>query len=338
MKPQAFGPKENQIVDNRDINRELEEMKRRFGVPSLILLAVLVVAYLAMQSYYTVQENENAVVLRFGKYHATTPPGFHFCIPLADEVLKVNVTEERRLRLPVRGTERLGQASEEATLMLTGDLNAASVEWTVQWRINDPKQRLFRFHDPNARDADADVEEVIFIVARSVMNRLVGDYSIDEVLTEKRPEIRMAAREATQETLDHYECGVTITDLQMQRVRPPEKVRPAFDSVNSSIQQKDKLENEANKERNMLIPSARAESDKKVREAEGYAARRRAEVNGEIEALRAKYEAYSKAPDVTRKRLYLDSMETILSNVKQKTIIDSELNQVLPLLQLEERK
>lgn len=325
--------------NNRDINLELEEFKRRFGLPALILLTVLVAGYLAMQSYYTVRENENAVVLRFGKYHATTPPGFHFCIPLADEILKVNVTEERRLRLPVNGiAERPDSVSEEATLMLTGDLNAASVEWTVQWRINDPKQRLFRFHDPNAPDADADVEQVIFIVARSVMNRLVGDYSIDEVLTEKRPEIRMAARQATQETLDRYECGVTITDLQMQRVRPPDKVRPSFDSVNSSIQQKDKLENEANKERNMLIPAARAESDKKVREAEGYAARRRAEVNGEIEALRAKYEAYSKAPDVTRKRLYLEAMETILSSVEQKTIIDSELNQVLPLLQLEERK
>lgn len=325
-------------MNSRDINRELEELKHRFGIPTLILLVVFVAGYLAMQSYYTVQENENAVVLRFGKYHATTPPGFHFCLPVVDEILKVNVTEERRLRLPVRGAEEPGTASEEETLMLTGDLNAASVEWTVQWRINDPKQRLFRFHDPNATDPDADVEQVIFMVARSVMNRLVGDYSIDEVLTEKRPEIRMAARQATQETLDRYQCGVTITDLQMQRVRPPDKVRPSFDSVNSSIQQKDKLENEANKERNMLIPTARAESDKKVREAEGYAARRRAEVNGEIEALRAKYAAYSKAPDVTRKRLYLESMETILSNVEQKVIIDSELNQVLPLLQLEERK
>ncbi len=325
-------------MDSRDLNLELEELKRRFGLPALILVAVLAVSYLAMQSYYTVQENENAVVLRYGKYHATTPPGFHFCIPVVDEVLKVNVTEERRLRLPVRGMDRPGTASEDATLMMTGDLNAASVEWTVQWRINDPKQRLFRFNDPHAADPDADVEQVIFMVARSVMNRLVGDYSIDEVLTEKRPEIRMAARQATQETLDRYECGVTITDLQMQRVRPPEKVRPSFDSVNSSIQQKDQLENEANKERNMLIPTARAESDKLVREAEGYAARRRAEVDGEIEALRAKYEAYSKAPDVTRKRLYLESMETILSNVEQKVIIDSELDQVLPLLQLEERK
>ena len=173
------------------------------------------------------------------------------------------------------------------------------------------------------------------MAARSVMNQLVGDYSIDEVLTEKRPEIRLAAREATQQTLDQYECGVIITDLQMQRVRPPRKVRPAFDAVNSAIQKKDKLENEANIERNRAIPIARAESDKKIREAEGYAARRRAEVNGEIEALRAKFAAYTQAPDITRQRLYLESMQSVLKNVDQKIIIDSGLNQILPLLQLQ---
>lgn len=324
-------------MDNRDINRQLEELSHRFGVPALILLIVLVLGYLGTQSFFTVRENENAVVLRFGEYLATTSPGFHFCIPIADEVLKVNVTEERRIRLPIgEGPERPSGVSEEETLMLTGDLNAASVEWTVQWRISDPKARLFRFHDPRAADPDAHLERVITMVARSVMNRLVGDYSIDEVLTEKRPEIRMAAREATQATLDRYQCGVTITDLQMQRVRPPGKVRPAFDSVNSAIQQKDKLENEANKERNQLIPTARADADKMIREAEGYAARRKAEVDGEIQALRVKYDAYSKAPEVTRKRLYLEAMEEILGKIDRKIIIDSDLEQVLPLLQLDE--
>jgi membrane protease subunit HflK len=231
--------------------------------------------------------------------------------------------------------ERVDRVPEDATLMLTGDLNAASVEWTVQWRISDPKQKLFSFYDPRDSESDQYLEQVVIMVARSVMNRLVGDYSIDEVLTEKRPEIRLAARTETQKTLDRYECGVTITDLQMQRVRPPQKVRPSFDSVNSAIQQRDKLENEANKERNQLIPTARAESDKKIREAEGYAARRRAEVAGEIDALRAKYAAYSAAPDITRMRLYLEAMEVILGNVDGKTIIDADLDQVLPLLQLQ---
>jgi len=306
----------------------------QWAVPLMIAGAAVLTT---MKGFYTVRENENAVVLRFGEYYATTAPGFHFCIPFVDEVLKVNVTEERRLRLPVGiSSERTQNLSEEATLMLTGDLNAASVEWTLQWRISDPKQKLFSFYDPRDPESDQYLEQVIIMAARSVMNRLVGDYSIDEVLTEKRPEIRLTARQATQETLDRYECGVRITDLQMQRVRPPAKVRPSFDAVNSAIQQRDRLENEANKERNKLIPSARAESDKKIREAEGYAARRRAEVNGEIEALRAQYSAYSQAPEVTRRRLYLEAMQSILGNVEDKVIIDSDLNQVLPLLQVDQ--
>jgi len=324
-------------METREFRVDPDEVIRRLGWPLAIVVLLLVLGYLIMKGFYTVRENENAVVLRFGREHATTAPGFHFCIPFVDTVLKANVTEERRIRLPLGdGAERRTSASEEATLMLTGDLNAASVEWTVQWRISNPSQKLFSFYDPRDPEGDVYLEQVVNMVARTVMNRLVGDYSIDEVLTEKRPEIRLAARNATQEMLDRYACGVTITDLQMQRVRPPTKVRPSFDAVNSAIQHKDQLENEANKEKNQLIPTARAESDKKKREAEGYAARRRAEVDGEIEALRAKYAAYKLAPDVTRKRLYLDAMETILNNVDQKIIIDAKLNHVLPLLQLQE--
>lgn len=302
------------------------------AVPVIIVILVFVIGF---KSYYTVRQNEQAIVMRFGKFMETTDSGIHFCIPFVDEILIVNVTEERRLRLPFGvGPEREVNASEESTLMLTGDLNASSVEWTLQWRILDPKLKAFSFYHPLDPTGDAYLENVIIMAANSVMNRLVGDYSIDEVLTEKRTEIRLAARDATQAILDRYNCGVTITDLQMQRVRPPAKVRPAFDAVNSAIQQRDRLENEANKERNKLIPNARAEADKKVREAEGYAARRKAEVNGEISALLKKYEAYSKAPDVTRKRLYLEAMETVLGQVDEKVIIDAELNQVLPLLDL----
>lgn len=322
-------------MERRDIDPA--QLLRRSVIPLTFVVIALLLLAVVVKSIYTVRENENAVVLRFGKYYATTTPGFHFCIPWVDEILKVNVTEERRLRLPAGvGAERSPEESEEATLMLTGDLNAASVEWTLQWRISDPKQKLFSFYDPRQPESDLYLEQVVIMAARSVMNRLVGDYSIDEVLTEKRPEIRLAARDATQAILDRYQCGVTVTDLQMQRVRPPQKVRPSFDAVNSAIQQRDKLENEANKERNKLIPTARAEADKKIREAEGYAARRRAEVNGEIEALRAKFAAYSQAPDVTRKRLYLEAMESVLQGVEQKVIVDSEMNQILPLLQLNE--
>jgi modulator of FtsH protease HflK len=302
-----------------------------WAVAGLLGLAAVVVAF---STFYTVEANEQAVVLRFGKYHATTLPGAHFRVPFVDKVLKVGV-EERTIRLPApEGTEDLtaGQLPEEHTLMLTGDLNAANVEWTVQWRVNDPKQYLFAFYD---RDDEHVFDRVIRTAAQSVMNRLVGDYSIDEVLTEKRTEVAEKARVATQQILDDYNCGVTITDLQMQRVTPPGKVRSAFDDVNASIQERDRLENEANKERNKLIPAARAQRDKLMREAEGYADRRKAEVDGEVTALRAKYEAYKLAPEETRRRLYLEALQEVLRDADEKVILDSDLGNLLPLLPLE---
>ena len=301
-----------------------------------LLVFCVVAILLAYNGFYTVRENEQAVVMRFGKIHGEPAlSGMHFCIPLVDTIVKVNVTEERRIRLPFGGgAERPTRSSEADTLMLTADLNAASVEWTIQWRITDSIQKVKSFYHPLDPTGDLYLSQVITLASRTVMNRLVGDYSIDEVLTGKRSEIRQAAKEQTQSMLDEYRCGVVITDLQMQRVRPPRKVRPAFDAVNKSIQERDKLENEANKQRNQLIPQARADKDKKVREAEGYASRRRAEVGGEIKALRARYEAYKMAPEVTRQRLYLEAMEEILSGVESKTIVDSDLQKSVPLLPL----
>jgi membrane protease subunit HflK len=300
-----------------------------------VLLLVILVVVLAAGSFYTVEPHEQAVVMRFGKYSNTVSSGLWFKIPLVDQVLKVNV-QENSVRLPYgAGAGRPQQAPEEDTLMLTGDLNAASVEWTVQWKVIDPYQYAVRFY---RSDDTAYAERVITTVAQTVMNRLVGDYSIDEVLTEKRGQIAEEARQATQEILDVYSCGIAIRDLQMQRVTPPDRVRPSFDQVNASIQMRDKLENEANKIRNELLPRAYAEQDKLIREAEGYADRRRAEAEGEIKALLAKYHAYEQAPDVTRQRLYLEAMEEVLSGVESKVIVDASLQEkVLPLLPLDDQ-
>jgi len=319
-----------------DFERQLSQGTASWGKPALVGFLLLVALYVVLQSFYTVKENEQAVVMRFGKYHTTSLPGLHFCIPLVDSVLPVSI-EEHSVRLPTKEAYNRGERSdvdESDTLMLTGDLNAVSVEWTVQWKVQEPKDFLFSFHDPyNEHYA----EEVIRMVAQTVMNRLIGDYSIDEVLTDKRTEIAEKARVATQETLDEFLCGVAITDLQMQRATPPTQVKPAFAAVNSAVQLRDQLENEANKERNKLIPGAKADRDKAIREAEGYAARRRAEINGEISALMAKYKAYDKAPDVTRQRLYLEAMQKVLSQLENKTILDADLQKgVLPLMQLGE--
>lgn len=298
-------------------------------------LGVLMVLIIGMRSIYSVEPSERAVVLRFGKYLETSLPGLHFCIPFVDEVLTVDI-RERTLRLPAGTEDSRGAPSlaEEDALMLTGDLNAAAVEWTVQWQVSDPRQYLFTFRDAN-RNQDQYLQEIIAVVGRTVMNRLVGDYSIDEVLTGKRSEIGQAAEAATQKILEDYECGIRITDLQMQRVTPPEQVKPSFAAVNEAVQLRDKYINEASKERNELIPRANAERDKAVREAEGYAARRRSEVKGEIDALMAQYTQYAKAPQETRHRMYLESMERVFESVHDKTILDADLNHLLPLLQLD---
>ena len=294
---------------------------------------------LLFDSSYTVEPHEQAVVLRFGKYHATTMPGLHFKLPIVDQVLKVSV-EEHGLRLPF-GAQSSGEnvtpvetsrQIEDETLMLTGDLNTASVEWTLAWRVTEPSEYLFRF-PRDVRDQFA--TDLITFVSRTVMNRLVGDYSFDEVIGPKRGDIANEARGETQRILDAYACGITITALQMQRVIPPERVKPAFDKVNAAIQQKQKLENEAESERNKLLPEAKASRDKLIREAEGYAARRQAEAQGEIEALLVKYQAYKRAPDITRQRLYIEAMQDLLTGVKNKTVIDADLKQFLPLLNLD---
>lgn len=303
-------------------------------VAPLVIVLVMVVL-LVYGSVYTVEPHEKAVVMRFGKFREPlVEPGLRFRIPLVDTVLKVSV-QENGLRLPF-GTDRgrPREATEEETLMLTGDLNAAVVEWTVQWKVTEPDKFLFRFY----REDDPQYpEKVIMTVAQTVMNRLVGDYSIDEVLTEKRGELAGKARQATQSMLDQYDCGVLIRDLQMQRVSPPEKVRPAFDEVNASIQKREQLLYEGRKEQNRLVPQAEAEKDKLIREAEGYRERRLAEARGEVDALLAKFEQYKEAPEETRQRLYLEAMEEIFGAVESKVIVDADLQgKILPLLPLEQ--
>lgn len=305
------------------------------------VVAALLAAWVLSGLTYTVAPYEQAVVLRFGKYLATTPPGLHLKVPLADNVIKVSV-EERSIRLPA-GPSLLtapaegfqappAVASEDETLMLTGDLNTASVEWTVQWKVGEPERFIRQFP---ARDGERYAEDLLATAARTVMNRLVGDFSFDEVIGPKRDAIAIAARDDLQRILDTYESGLAVTGLQMQRVIPPDRVKPAFDRVNASIQEKQKLENEAEATRNQLLPKARAARDKLIREAEGFAARRKAEATGEIEALLARYHAYQRAPEVTRERLYLEAMQEVMQQVRDKVILDAELKQVLPLMNLD---
>ena len=306
-----------------------------FGIVAFGLAGLLIV-YLAMAGTFSVAAHEQAVVLRFGKYLRTDGPGLHFKTPWIDERFIVD-QGEHSLRLPHSEVDRPGSNQntskgideQEDKLILTGDLYAAVVEWNVFWRVSEPKDYLFNF------DGDAGkITNVIVAVSRSVMHRAVGDYSAEELLTGKREEIKQMALKELSERLTEFGSGVAITDLQMQRVTPPDRVKAAFDDVNASIQQRDQLVNEAYRERNQLIPSAEAQRDRLVREAEGYASREIAVAQGAISALLAKYESYKLAPDVTRKRMYIEMMEKVLKNSGPKFIMGSEMNSPLPLLNL----
>ena len=311
--------------DRNDLQKILDPL--RAIVPILLLL---VIAYVLWQGAYTVAAHEEAVLLRLGEYHSTQGPGLHFKIPLVDKAVLVE-TAEHSMRLPlgVRDVDGrgIGRSRQDESPILTGDLYAGVVEWNVIWRVVEPKDFLFSINSLH-------IEEVIKSVALSTMHRAVGDYSADEILTSKREEVGQEAYQEMRKILGNYQCGIEIIDLQMQRVIPPLRVRPAFDAVNASIQERDQLVNEAKRERNTLIPKAEADSDKLIREAEGYAARRRAEADGEIAALLAKYQAYQLAPEVTRQRLYLETMERVIAESGPKTILDGDIKGLLPLLNL----
>jgi membrane protease subunit HflK len=212
-------------------------------------------------------------------------------------------------------------------LILTGDLYAAVVEWNVFWRVAEPKDFILKLNEDEA-------EAIINAAARSTMHQVVGDYAADEILTGKREEIALAALNELKKTLESFQCGIEILDLQLQRAIPPDRVKPAFDEVNASIQQRDKLINEARRERNQMLPLALASQDKLIREAEGYSSRRKAEAEGEITALLAKFQAYQQAPELTRRRLYLETMERVLTNSGPKVILDKNMPSPIPLLEL----
>jgi membrane protease subunit HflK len=301
-----------------------------FGLAAIFVINVLV------SGMYSVAAHEQAVVLRFGKYVRTVGPGLHFKAPWIDQRFIVD-QGERTLRLPHAQEDSTYYSQNRPTdmdeqedkLILTGDLYAAVVEWNVFWRVVEPKDYLINFNGD-----DGEVANVIVAVSRSVMHRAVGDYSAEELLTGKREEITKIALEQLSAKLADFGSGIAITDLQMQRVTPPDKVKPAFDDVNASIQQRDQSVNEAYRERNQLVPTAEAQRDRLIREAEGYASRELAEAQGEISALLSKYESYKLAPDVTRNRMYIEMMEKVLTQSGPKIILDGKSSSPLPLLNL----
>ena len=299
-----------------------------------IILGILGIIFLSTL-LYQVGTEEVGVITRFGKFLATTQPGLHMKIPYGvDRVDKVPVErvqkEEfgfRTLSAGVR-TEFVKGRNPEESLMLTGDLNSAIVEWIVQYRISDPVDYLFKVRSVRSTIRDA---------SETVMRQVVGDRSVDEVIILSRREVAQEAAELLQNILNSYETGIQIVTLELKDVNPPDPVKPAFNEVNEAKQEKERMVNEAWEAYNKVIPKAAGEAEKTIRQAEGYALNRVNRAKGDANKFVAVWKEYNRSKDVTRRRLYLETLDEVLPRVGRKYIIDSEQKGLLQLLSLEEK-
>ncbi len=283
-------------------------------------------------SFYTVEPDEEAVVIRLGKHLGNTQPGFHFKAPFGiDEVIKVKtkIVHQaefgfRTLNTNSKRTTYSSQNYDNESLMLTGDLNVAEVQWVVQYQISDPFKFLFKASDPvtNIRD-----------VAESIMRRVVGDKLVTEVLTTGRIEIATNARSLMQDVLNKYDLGIKITSIKLQDVNPPKVVQASFNEVNAAKQEQEKMLNQAEEAYNRIIPEARGKADKLIQEAEGMANEKINRAHGDAERFTAFANEYRKAPAITKKRIYLETMQEIFKRMDDVTIVDSKVKGLLPIYQ-----
>ena len=304
--------------------------------PKRVLIAILGIIILAClaTSFYTVEADEIAVVLMFGKSVRQAEPGLHFKLPLGIErainvpVRKVFKEEFgfRTLRAGVRTQYDTRDFSEES-LLLTGDLSIADVEWVVQYKIKDPKSFLFSVRNPQRALRD---------LSESVMSRIVGDRTVTEVLTVGRIEIAAEVEQHLQQLLDLYQTGLDVASVTLQDVNPPEAVKAAFNAVNEAKQEKERLINEAWRDYNQSVPKSKGLAAQQISEAQGYALKRVNEAQGDADRFKAIRTEYQKAKEVTRRRLYLEAMQAVLPQVKEIYVIDSKTNTPIPLLQLKE--
>lgn len=303
---------------------------------AILAIIVIVILFTSTTSFYKIEANEKGVVTRFGKFLKITDNGLHWKIPWnIDKVYKVKVDyrykEEfgfRTLRAGVKSRYSEKQFSHESW-MLTGDLNISDVRWIVQYNIKDPKNLLF-----NVRD----IEGTIRNVSESAMRTAVGDRSFHEVLQSDRRRIAILTRDLMQGILDKYNIGIAIQTVELKDVRPPVPVRDSFNEVNRAKQEQETAINQANQLYNKEIFRAEGESQKIEQEALGYAINRTNRAKGDAKLFTSVFEQYIKAKDITKKRLYLETMEVVMGNVKNKYLIDKDLKGVLPLLNLQSKE
>ncbi|MBD3314958.1 MAG: FtsH protease activity modulator HflK [Chitinivibrionales bacterium] len=319
---------------NEVLNQVASKMRRKFAGKTGLLLgvvaAVAAVVWIVLTGWFTVGVNEQAIIQRFGKYNRVVGPGLHFKLPEGIEhKTKVKVkkvyTEEfgfRTVRAGVQTDYAPEERYTEESLMLTGDLNCAVVPWLVQYRISNPRDYLFRVRD---------VQGTLRDLSEAVMREVVGDRSINEVISD-RLTIADTSKVLLQQALDEASTGLTVVSVELKNTNVPKPVQSSFNEVNQALQQKERMIYEAREEYNKAIPSARGEAEKIVSEAEGYALDRVNKAQGDSSRFVALYQEYAKSRDVTRRRMYIEALREVLPKLGSKYIVDSDQNGPLPLL------
>lgn len=299
------------------------------------LILAVIVAILLFSTWFTIDPEEAGLVLRFGRFARQVRSGLHMKLPYPLEtVVKVPVERQLKEEFGFRTAEagvRTTYSSEDfeaESLMLTGDLNVAVVEWTAQFRVRDPYKYLFKVR--NVRKTFRDMNE-------TVMREVVGDRSVNEVLTVGRQEIAGEVEQRLQALCDQYENGIKVEQIVLQDVNPPDAVKPSFNEVNQAQQEREKLINQARADYNQIIPRASGQAQQTIEQAEGFATDRVNRARGDAELFTQVHAAYQRAPEVTRRRMYLETMGLIYPKVKRKIVLDDKLEGILPLLPLQDQ-
>jgi modulator of FtsH protease HflK len=305
------------------------ELQKLHPGKAILIIFILILPFL---SFFQVDPEEVGVITRFGKYVREVEPGLNFKIPLLEKIKKVAVERQQKEEFGFRTVSAGIQSTftrsgvTDESLMLTGDLNLADVEWVVQYRIDDPYQFLFRVRNPVGS---------LRYISEAVMREIVGNRTVNEVLTVGRTEIASEVQRVMQEICNEYSLGVKIEQVVLQDVNPPDPVKDAFNAVNQAQQEKETLINQAKSEYNKVIPWARGQAEETIQKAEGYSTQRVNNAMGEASRFSALYNEYVKAPEVTKRRIYLETMRSALPKLGNKIITDEKGNNVLPLLQMQ---
>jgi len=321
------------MANNQSYEIDIEELLKKHYKK---VIAGVVVLLLVFDAFFQIDPEEVGVITRFGTHVRTVDPGLKTKIPYLETVYKVAVERQMKQEFGFRTQDpdvrtryaRNSNAKDES-LMLTGDLNLANVEWVVQYRIDKPHNYLFRVRN---------AENTLRAISEAAMRQVVGDRTVNEVLTVGRAEVAGKVKVIVQETARDYSLGIQIAQVVLQDVNPPEPVKQAFNAVNEAQQEKETLINEAKSAYNKVIPRARGEAEETIQKAEGYATKRVNNAQGDVARFNSVYKEYARAPQVTKRRIYLETMQEILPQLGDKIIKPGEGDNMIPLLNMQLNK